>query len=141
MKTRNAGRRVPSFAVEILRFLVVIFCAELGYWAAIVVGAPQDERVLGLFDGPWLGVIIGSGVGYAIGGIIARGTVHAVDQASHSLHERSAEQVLAGAVGAVIGVVVGSALAWPVFLVRNAGLSLPIFGFVVITTGLMGYRL
>jgi uncharacterized protein YacL len=32
-------------------------------------------------------------------------------------------------------------LSWPIFLVQNAGLSFPIFGFIVITCGLMGYRL
>jgi len=139
---RTTGRRsMPILAVEMLRFLVVVFFAEMGYWAAIIIGAPRDVAVLGLFDGPWVGVIIGSGVGYAVGGVMARSTVTAVDRASDAMSNRSAEQVLAGAIGAVIGVAVGTVLAWPIFLVRNPGLSFPVFGFIVITCGLMGYRL
>jgi uncharacterized protein YacL len=134
-------RRLPTFAVEMLRFLVVVFCAQLGYWIALLIGAPRDEAVLGLFDGPWIGVIVGAGIGYAFGGVLARSTLLAVDRASHELAGRSAEQVLAGAVGAIIGVVVGSALAWPLFLIGTPGISFPIFGFIVITCGLMGYRL
>src|SRR5437868_15354458 len=98
---RTSSRRMPSFAVEMLRSLVVSFCAELGYWLAVIVGAPRDKSVLGSFDGPWIGVIVGSGVGYALGGILARSTVSAVDRASHAMADRSAEQVLAGAIGAI----------------------------------------
>jgi len=51
----------PAFPGEILRFLVVVFFAEIGYWTAAIVGSPRSQAVLGPFDGPWLGVIVGAG--------------------------------------------------------------------------------
>ena len=141
MSTPRPKWQMPTFAVEILRFLVVVFFAEVGYWTAAILDAPRNEPVLGPFDGPWLGVIVGAGVGYAFGGILARSTLLAVDRASDAMKERSAEQMLAGAVGAVIGVVVGTVLSWPIFLIGNGGLSFPIFAFIVTTCGLLGYRL
>src|SRR6478735_2986944 len=138
---RTGKWHAPVFAVEILRFLVVVFFAEIGYWTAAIIGSPKSQAVLGPFDGPWLGVIVGAGFGYAVGGVLARTTLLAVDRASDALSDRSAEQVLAGALGAVIGVFVGTVIAWPIFLVGNGGLSFPVFGFIVMTAGLLGYRL
>jgi uncharacterized protein YacL len=132
---------MPTLAVEVLRLLVVVFCAELGYWIALILGAEGGRKVLGAFDGVWIGIIVGSGIGYAIGGMLARRTVRAVDRATHVLSGRSAEQILAGAVGSFIGVLVGSALAWPILLIGSAVMTFPIFGFVVLTCGLLGYRL
>lgn len=130
----------PGLAMETLRLFVVVFCAELGYWLAVILDAPQDRAVLGPFDGPWLGVIVGSGLGYALGGMVARYTLHAVDDVSAVLTGRSAEQVLAGAFGGFAGILVGSAVAWPLFLISDVRLSLPIFGFVVATFGIVGNR-
>jgi uncharacterized protein YacL len=133
--------RVARPAVELFRLIIVVFGAELGYLIAQKLGAATGSTVLGPFDGLWIGVIVGSGLGYALGGILGRTTVHAVDQAVDMVRSRSAEQMIAGAIGAVIGVIVGAALAWPVFLLGARALSFPIFGFVVLTTGMFGYRI
>ena len=141
MTTPRTKRRVPSFAVEVLRFLVVVFLRRgrlLGRGAA---RRPEGRAGPGCLRRP-----------------VARRhrrLRRRVRRRRHPrpLHPRRGRprlardgrpvrrQVLAGAVGAVVGVVVGSVHAWPVFLLRNPGLSLPVFGFVVITAGLTGYRL
>jgi uncharacterized protein YacL len=76
-----------------------------------------------------------------VGGVIGRGTVTAVRQAEAGLRDRTAEQIVAGVVGAVIGVLVATGVAWPVLLVNRPILTFPVFAFVVVTFGLLGYRL
>jgi uncharacterized protein YacL len=130
---------VPSAVVELLRFCVVLFCAALGYEAAGLVGAGRGD-VLGPFDAVSLGVILGSGLGYVLGGVLGRSTVTAVSRTERLLRTSSAEQVLAGAVGGFVGVLAGTFVAWPLFLVGERTLAFPMFGFVLVALSLLGYR-
>jgi uncharacterized protein YacL len=133
--------RVPGPVVEALRLLVVVVGAQIGYLAAAATGAETGTAVLGAFDGLWLGAVLGGAFGYVVGGVVARATVTAVDRASAQMLGRSAEQVLAGAVGATVGAIVGTAMAWPLLFVGSFSIALPVFGFVVITTAALGHRL
>lgn len=139
MAARRA--RVPGIVIELLRLLVVALGAQLGYLIARSLNVVEGQPVLGAFDGLWLGVVIGGGVGYVAGGALARATLTAVDRATEALNGRSAEQVLAAGFGAVFGAIAGAALSWPLLVVGSRNLGLPVFGFVVITCGVMGYRL
>ena len=40
----------------------------------------------------------------------------------------------------MVGVIVGVAVAWPIFFVGSPALTIPIFGFVVVVLGLLGFR-
>jgi uncharacterized protein YacL len=104
-------------------------------------GAPAGKPVLGAFDGPWLGAVIGGFAGYVIGGMLARFTLTAVDRASDAMLGRSAEQVLAAGFGAIAGAVVGAAVSWPLLVVGSLWFGLPVFAFVAVTAGALGYRL
>src|SRR3954454_13909518 len=130
--------RAPSSVVELLRLLVVVFFAGVGY--EIAHQAVGGDNVLGPFNGVSLGVIVGSGVGYVLGGVLGRTTVTAVDRTERALADVSAEQIVAGSIGGVIGVLVGSGLAWPVFLIGEPFLAFPLFAFVVVVLGLIGFR-
>jgi len=126
--------------VELLRLCVVVFSAGVGYYLAEVLD-PDGEPVLGAFTVVGLGIVLGSALGYVLGGLVARGTVGVVRAAEHSLSETPAEQIVAGVVGAVIGVIVAAGVTWPVFLLSRPLLTFPLFVFVVVATGLLGYRL
>src|SRR3954451_11759693 len=130
--------RAPSSVVELLRLFVIVFFAGLGYEISRHVSS--DGNVLGPFNGVALGIIVASGLGYAIGGVLGRTTVTAVDRTERSLADVSAEQLVAGSIGGVIGVLVGSGLAWPVFLIGEPFLAFPLFAFVVVVLGLIGFR-
>ena len=132
--------RVPNAVVELLRLCVVVFFAGVGYYVADAVDE-GGEPVLGAFSLLALGIILGSALGYVIGGVMGRGTLTAVRAAEVGLRDTPAEQIVAGVVGAVIGVVVAAGVTWPVFLVNRPLLTFPIFAFVVVTSGLLGYRL
>ncbi len=130
--------RVPSTFVEILRLCVILFGAGLGYEAAQILDT-ADHQSLGV-DPTVVGVLLGSTLGYVIGGVIGRKTERTVAATERALHDVSAEHIVAGVFGAIIGVVGASAVAWPIFLIGNRLLAVPLFGFVVVTIGLLGYR-
>jgi uncharacterized protein YacL len=132
--------RVPSAVVELLRLCVVVFFAGLGYYVAQLFDQDGDP-VLGAFSVLALGVILGSALGYVLGGLLGRGTVTAVRHAESGMRDTPAEHIVAGSIGAVIGVLVAVGVTWPVFLINKPILSLPVFAFVVVTLGLLGYRL
>ena len=132
--------RVPNAVVELLRLCVVVFFAGLGYYVADALDE-GGEPVLGAFSILGVGVILGSALGYVLGGVMGRGTVTAVRSAEVGLRETPAEQIVAGVVGAVIGVLVAAGVTWPIFLLNKPVLTFPLFAFVVVAVGLLGFRL
>ncbi|HVQ18650.1 MAG TPA: hypothetical protein VMT27_06395, partial [Actinomycetes bacterium] len=131
--------RVPSAVVELLRLFVVVFFAALG--SLVTVRWDFSETPWANFDGGWIGVIVGSGLGYVLGGVLGRSTVAAVDRTEQNLRSVSAETIVGGVFGGVVGVLLAAAVAWPVFFLSSPVLGLPLFGFVLVTVGLLGFRI
>ena len=139
---RSATRRspgTPAALVEVLRLLAIVFCAGIGYQVGEGVGS--SENVLGPFNGVGVGVIVGSGVGYVLGGILGRSTVTAADRAQLALREVSVESLVAGALGLVGGVLLGAGVAWPLFLIPQAAVAVPLFCFVIAVLGYIGFQI
>jgi uncharacterized protein YacL len=122
--------------LEALRLLVVVFFAGAGYQVGSSVD--PDGPVLGALNGTAVGLIIGSGLGYVLGGVLGRKTASTTEIARTRLRDVSAEQLVAGALGTVGGVLVGAGVAWPVFFLPQAYLAFPLFGFVVVVLGYFG---
>src|SRR5450756_1807265 len=121
--------------VEFLRLLVVIFLAGIGYEVAQAIGSGRE--LLGPFNGVAIGVIVGSGLGYVLGGVLGRSTVSAADRAQLALRETSAESLVAGADQNADHQSDGA--AWPVFLIPQPFLSVPLFAFIVAIFAFVGY--
>ncbi|MCW2671175.1 MAG: PilT protein domain protein [Frankiales bacterium] len=134
---RRRAVRAPTFVLEVLRFLVVVFFAGAGYQVGS--GVSSSTKVLGALNGTAVGLILGSGLGYVLGGILGRTTASSAQSARTRLHETSAEELIAGGMGAIGGVLLGAGVAWPVFLLRQAYLSFPLFAFVCVTLAYVGY--
>jgi uncharacterized protein YacL len=122
--------------LEVLRLLVVVFFAGAGY--QIGSSVDPDGPVLGALNGTAVGVVLGSGFGYVLGGVLGRKTAASTEVARTHLRDVSAEQLVAGGLGLVGGVLVGAGVAWPVFFLPQAYLAFPLFGFVVVVLGYFG---
>jgi len=125
--------------VEVLRLLVVVFFAGAGY--QIGNGAGPTRPVLGALNGTAVGVVLGTGLGYVVGGLLARRTARSAATTQVRLRAVSADTLVAGALGTVVGVLLGAGIAWPVFFLPQAYLAFPLFGFVVVVLGYFGFVL
>jgi len=134
---RSAVRRPPALVLETLRLLVVVFFAGAGY--QIGTGVDSSREVLGALNGTAVGVIIGSGIGYVLGGVLGRTTATTAERMRTTLHDTPAEELVAGALGVVGGVLVGAGVAWPVFFLRQSYLAFPLFAFVCVAMGYVGF--
>ncbi|MDQ1708980.1 MAG: hypothetical protein QOG49_365 [Frankiaceae bacterium] len=135
-----ADRRKAGGVVELLRLLTVIFFAGVGYELARLVD-DSTTNVLGPFNSIAVGVILGSGLGYVLGGVLGRTTITTVDRVELGLRETSAESLVAGAIGLVLGVIVAAGISLPILLLINEPfIAFPLVGFLLIVLGLVGYN-
>ena len=134
---RRSRARPPTVVLEALRLLVIVFFAGAGYEVGSGIG--PDRQVLGVLNGTAVGLILGVGLGYVLGGVLGRTTTTSAEGVRSRLQETSVDQLVAGAVGTVGGVLLGAGVAWPVFLLRQSFLAFPLFGFVVVALGYVGF--
>ena len=139
---RSTGRRTPPGGlVEILRLFTVIFFAGLGYETSQFFGDNGHGNVLGPFNGLAVAIIVGSGLGYVVGGILGRTVASTAERTETVLREVSADTLVAGALGLVCGVLTGAGIAWPLFFVPDPLIAMPLFGLVVAVLGYLGFRI
>ncbi len=138
MTRRDVG--IPPAVVEVLRFCVVVFLAGVGFQISRWTAGSIEMR-LGPFDADSVGIIVGAGLGYVVGGVVGRITGRSVAATEAVLSGRSAEQLLAGLVGSVLGMLVAGGLTWPLLLVGSALITIPVFVFICVTLASLGYRL
>ena len=138
--TRSPRGRPPSGLIEVLRLFTVIFFAGLGYETARFFTDRGHSNVLGPFNGLAVAIIVGSGLGYVVGGIFGRTLATTADRTEAALRDVSADTLLAGALGLVSGVLTGAGIAWPLFFVPDPLIAMPLFGVVVAVLGYLGFR-
>jgi uncharacterized protein YacL len=114
-----------------------VFFAGAGY--QIGTGVSEEGKVLGPLNGTAIGLILGSGLGYVIGGVLGRTTATTAERTRTALHETSVDELVAGAIGTIGGVALGAGTAWPVFFLREPTLAFPLFAFVCVTLGYVGF--
>jgi len=130
-------RKPPSFVLEGLRFFTVVFFAGAG--TQVGEGLGDEGYMLGALNSTFIGLVLGSGLGYVLGGVLGRTTATSAELARNRLSEASAEELVAGAFGSVAGVILAAAVAWPLFFLEQRYLAFPLFAFVCLTTGYVGY--
>ena len=139
---RPASRQPPpSGLIEILRLFTVIFFAGLGYETSRFFSDNGHGDVLGPFNGLAVAIIVGSGIGFVVGGVLGRTVAASADRTEVALREVSADTLLAGSLGLVCGVLLGGGIAWPLFFVPDPLIAIPLFGVVVAILGYLGFRI
>lgn len=134
---RSGVRRPPALVLEALRLFVVVFFAGAGY--QIGQGVETSRELLGGLNGTAVGVLLGTGIGYVLGGVLGRTTTTTAERMRSSLHDTSAEDLVAGSLGVVGGVLLGAGAAWPVFFLGESFLAFPLFAFVCVALGYVGF--
>ena len=136
-------RSAPRGVVELLRAFLVIFFALGGYQLGNVVrfGKDQVTPAVGPFNGVVVGTALGLAIGYVLGGVLGRTTITVASRAESALRAISAEALVTGALGAILGGIVAASLAWPLFLLPSRSLAYPLYGFFVVSGGVVGFRL
>ena len=117
--------------VEIVRLAVVVLTTA----AAFRLGDsyfPEAELVA---------VLLGAGIGYVIGGVIGRFTLGRIDAAERNLRSVPAQNLLAGAMGGLVGLVIGTAIAWPVLLFGAKVYTVPVALLFMFVMGMAGVRI
>jgi len=134
-------QRPPTGLIEILRLLTILFFAGLGYETSRFFSDRGHGNVLGPFNGLAVAIIVGSGIGFVVGGVFGRTVAASADRTEAALREVSADTLLAGAFGLVCGVLTGGGIAWPLFFVPDPLIAIPLFGMVVAVLGYLGFRI
>src|SRR5439155_7277920 len=127
-----AGRR-HGVLVEFVRLIMVALFAVSGWELASLVGSDQSDRLL-------IGTLLGAGVGYVLGGVFGRRTATAVSQLEREFRRIPAAEILAGGIGLILGLVLATLLAFPLYHLPAKG-AYPAVAFVYLTLGYLTYKL
>ncbi|WP_370326981.1 PIN/TRAM domain-containing protein [Euzebya sp.] len=119
--------------VELIRLAIVILGAGL---ALEIAGTYEFDDTARLVL-----TALGAGGGYVIGGVLGRFVQGRISTAESRLRTVSTSEIVAGAGGGVIGLLLGAAVSWPVLLFGGKAFTVPIAVAVITTTGWTGWRL
>ena len=116
--------------VKVIRLAVVVLTTA----AAFRMGPSLGNNEL-------LGVLLGAGIGYVVGGIAGRFILGRIDAAERNLRAVPAQNLIAGAMGGLVGVLMGTALTWPVLFFGAKTYTVPVAVLVMIVIAITGGRL
>ena len=125
---RRAGRSL----VEAVRLIMVALFAAAGWEVASATGADTGPRLV-------LGIAVGAGIGYVVGGMFGRTTASAASALEREFQRIPAASILAGTVGMILGLVPAALLSIPL-LHLPAVAALPTAAFLYVVGGAVGYR-
>ena len=128
---RRATR--PSIIVEFVRLIMVALFA-LGGWEVAHDAAPDHTGAL------VLGIALGCGIGYVLGGAFGRSMVTAVSEVERELRRLPAADILASAIGLVMGLLLAVLVSIPIFHLPPAA-AYPSVAFIYLTSAYASARI
>lgn len=126
---RSRGSR-GSF-VEIIR-LVLVGLFTAGGWQIAEALELHGTRLL-------LAVVLGSLIGYVLGGVLGRRTLAAVSEVERDFQRMPASELLAGAIGLILGLVIAVLVSLLLFRLPPAA-AYPSAALLTIVLAYLGYR-
>lgn len=119
--------------IELVRLVLVCLFAVGGWHVARTLDPGGSDTLV-------VGIIVGTGTGYVLGGFLGRGAVAAVSELERELRRVPAPELLAGSIGLVLGLVPAALVSILLFRLPTI-VGLPLASLVFITLGFAGYRL
>lgn len=135
MSTESPERRPSSSrgtVVEFVRLILVAMFTAGGWSLGEGVNATGGKLVAF--------IVLGSAVGFVIGGVIGRRTVHAVSAVERDFHKVPAAELLAAAIGLILGLLI-SVLASVLLFRLPPAAAYPSAAFLTVILTYLGYRL
>jgi uncharacterized protein YacL len=127
----NRTRAPGAVFVELVRFVLVGVFTAGGWQLAQALDLGGTQLLLA--------VVLGSLVGYVIGGIIGRRAMVAVSAAEREFQRMPASELLAGVLGLIIGLVIAVLVSLLIFRLPLA-VAYPTAVFIAVVLAYVGYR-
>lgn len=125
--------------LELLRFVVVLAGAAIGYGFGTQL-ADDGDVALGALNAPTLGLVIGAGLGYSMGGVLGRWAMRALGRGERALDGLTPDQVVAGTIGALMATALVGLITWPILLFGPQALTAAVFVFCLLCAAIFGFR-
>jgi uncharacterized protein YacL len=119
--------------VEFVRLIFVVLFTAAGYMVATRVAASTPSKTL-------VGVVLGTSIGFVLGGVVGRQTASAVRSVERDLRKVPAAEIVAGAGGLIAGLAVAALLSVPVFRLPPLAAWSSV-AFMYVTLGYAGFRI
>jgi uncharacterized protein YacL len=114
--------------IELLRLIVVLGAVvganRLASSRPSLFGTSRTETVV------FLTTALGAGIGYLVGGVIARGVDRLMKGAEEHLARRHVSEILAATVGAIVGGAAAALVSWPLIVFAPLWIAAPAAAFV-----------
>jgi uncharacterized protein YacL len=132
VSTESNRKRPPrGIVVELVR-LILVAVFTVGGWRIADATGTGESRLL-------TGILLGSSIGYVVGGILGRGAVTAVSAVERDFRKIPASELLAGVLGLILGLVVAVLVSILLFRLPPAA-AYPTSAFMTLLLGYLGYR-
>lgn len=130
----HRGDKPPArgLLVEFVRLIMVTIFAVAGWEVAVSLGPRDTSRLL-------IGIVVGSGVGYVLGGMFGRSTASAVSQVEREFRRVPAAELLSGSIGLMLGLGLATLASLPMFHLPPVS-AYPAIAFLYATLGYLGYK-
>jgi uncharacterized protein YacL len=139
MAVRRERTRPAAVFVELVRLAVVVLATAGTY--ELTARSPLGQPVRDFGDTMvLLAICLGAAVGYVAGGMFGRFALGRVDAAERQLRNVSSGELVAGAIGGLIGLLFGAALTWPLLLFGAEVYTLPLAVVLVVIAVTIGVR-
>ena len=117
--------------VELVRLAVVVLSTAAAFRLSRELGGGGEDLLV---------ILLGAAIGYVFGGIVGRFTLGRIDAAESTLRAVPAQNLLAGAMGGLVGLMVAAALTFPVLLFGAKLYTVPIALLIMAILTFTGVR-
>ena len=118
--------------VELVRLILVAVFA-VGGWRTAEAVSDREGALL-------LGILVGTGIGYVVGGVIGRRTATAVKSAEHEFRSVPASEILGSALGIILGLSIAVLASFLLFRLPPIAAG-PTVAFMAVALTFAGYRI
>lgn len=131
MSERKPAEPQRGTFVELVRLILVVVFAVGGWQIALQIS--QRESTL------YTGIILGSAIGYVVGGVLGRRTAAAVQSVEREFRAVPAAELLGGSIGMILGLLIAVLASFLLFRLPPLAAG-PTVAFVAIVLTFLGYR-